>query len=780
MINLKNIFKMFICIILIILLSNKYYANGFDETKAEATTEETSDIGITDNEDNDEDIASLSEIKYKKSESENYGDTNAWMYWYLTDSDKVLHLTSTYDENYEMITCGALDKITYEGLNIDSIQKVVIDNEINAVTCNNLFCGFITLEKIVNLNYLNTKDVLDMSYMFYDCFGLEIIDVSNFDTSKVENFENFLNTSMDVNNLIDIDVKNFNTSNAVNMKNMFAGCRQFESLDVGNFDTSKVTDFSGMFSNCENIKYLDVSNFVTICSDNMEYMFRGCKKLSTIDISNFDTSSVTSFGSMFSGCSSLTSIDVSNFDTSKVTDFGGMFSDCSSLTSINVSNFDTSSATSFGSMFSGCSGLTSIDVSNFNTSSVTSFAYMFSGCSGLTSIDMSNFDTSSTTSFSNMFSGCSGLTSIDVSKFNTSYVTSFSYMFSGCSGLSSIGIKNFNTSNSTDFSGMFENCSGLQNIDVSNFDTSKATRFGKMFRDCSDIKLLNISNFNTQHAYDLEHMFSGCAKLKTIYVSDLFSTENIDEYEYNGTRDMFVGCIKLVGGNGTVYDSNHVDDSYAMIDKNETPGYFTSINDYVAPSEDNDNKDPSSGGSGKNNNSQSNKNNNGGGSGGSGGGGGGGSSDLLPQNNNQIIDVHRISYDKTISKTIDLLKCRWVKDLLVNKWQLFFEDGSKAINGFYIINSIKYIDVNNVKTPVVVQDTYYFDDNGYMITGWLQTKDEKWYFFDISDNEDLGKMIVGWKEVQGSYYYFNLDGTMMTGGITPDGYTIGADGKWMR
>ncbi len=39
---------------------------------------------------------------------------------------------------------------------------------------------------------------------------------------------------------------------------------------------------------------------------------------------------------------------------------------------------------------------------------------------------------------------------------------------------------------------------------------------------------------------------------------------------------MFQNDIKLVGGNGTTYDSNKIDDEYARIDgKDNLPGYFT-------------------------------------------------------------------------------------------------------------------------------------------------------------------------------------------------------------
>ena len=41
---------------------------------------------------------------------------------------------------------------------------------------------------------------------------------------------------------------------------------------------------------------------------------------------------------------------------------------------------------------------------------------------------------------------------------------------------------------------------------------------------------------------------------------------------------MFYNCSKLVGGNGTVYDSSNTDATYARIDTAENPGYLTKKN----------------------------------------------------------------------------------------------------------------------------------------------------------------------------------------------------------
>ena len=46
----------------------------------------------------------------------------------------------------------------------------------------------------------------------------------------------------------------------------------------------------------------------------------------------------------------------------------------------------------------------------------------------------------------------------------------------------------------------------------------------------------------------------------------------------NSTK-MFGLCTKIVGGNGTTFNSSYTDKTYAVIDKTGTPGYLTNIKD---------------------------------------------------------------------------------------------------------------------------------------------------------------------------------------------------------
>ena len=214
-----------------------------------------------------------------------------------------------------------------------------------------------------------------------------------------------------------LDLQYLNTSNVTNMSSMFEGCSSLTSITsiaAPYFTTSNVTNMQSMFKGCSSLTSLaiNVSNFTTSKVTNMSSMFDGCSSLTSLSLYRFTTSNVTSMWRMFAGCHKLTSITLSNFDTSKVTDMSMMFESCSSLTSLDLSNFDTSKVTDMSEMFSNCSSLTSLDLSNFDTSKVTDMTNMFNNCSSLTSLDLSNFDTSKVTDSTNMFNSCNSLNHI--------------------------------------------------------------------------------------------------------------------------------------------------------------------------------------------------------------------------------------------------------------------------------------------------------------------------------------------------------------------------------
>ena len=165
-------------------------------------------------------------------------------------------------------------------------------------------------------------------------------------------------------------------NNIDNCYGMFRECNDINMIDLSDFDTSKVINMGGMFSGCSSLISINLSNFQTSNVEIMDRMFYNCSSLTSLNLSNFDTSKVWCMNHMFYNCSSLISLNLSNFDTSNVHSMNHMFYNCSSLTSLNLSNFDTSNVLDMEYMFYGCSKLEYINLKNFTEKSL-GYSYVY-------------------------------------------------------------------------------------------------------------------------------------------------------------------------------------------------------------------------------------------------------------------------------------------------------------------------------------------------------------------------------------------------------------------
>ena len=347
--------------------------------------------------------------------------------WTYDEDTKTLTMTG---EDSEVQAIGDWPSPIYEICS--DVEKIILQDFKPIGSVYRLFEDLKAL-KTIEMNNVDTSEVMDMGWMFAGCSSLQALDLSGFDTSGV-----------------------------VYMDGMFSGCSNLISLDISSFDTSNVVWMSRMFNGCNSLKTLDVTAFETGNVEDMTYMFYGCSSLTSLNMSGFDTSEVTGMSAMFCECSSLTSLDVSRLDTSKVTDMSGMFANCSSLTSLDVSHLDTSKVLDMVGMFFYCNRLTSLDVSSFDTSNVTDMTNMFSDCYSLKGLDLRSFDTSNVTSMSNMFWDCGELTTLDVSGFDTRKLEDIAYMFSGCDKLRYLDMSGWDMENINNGSILFSTSTGVE------------------------------------------------------------------------------------------------------------------------------------------------------------------------------------------------------------------------------------------------------------------------------------------------------------------------------
>ena len=88
------------------------------------------------------------------------------------------------------------------------------------------------------------------------------------------------------------------------MEGLFYECVGLESVNLKNFKTDKVISMKNMFGHCTSLKEIDLSNFNTKNVENMEFMVSECENLSKVNLSGFDCSKASMQG-IFYQCTKL-------------------------------------------------------------------------------------------------------------------------------------------------------------------------------------------------------------------------------------------------------------------------------------------------------------------------------------------------------------------------------------------------------------------------------------------------------------------------------------------
>ena len=129
------------------------------------------------------------------------------------------------------------------------VKKVVFDASFaNArpTSCLSWFRGCENLTTIEGIEYLNTENVENMSFMFWDCYALESLDLSSFNTAKVTSMSRMFYICKALTTIYASD--KFVTNQVTNGNDMFYGCEKLKDYDGSKTNYKYANYKTGYFS----------------------------------------------------------------------------------------------------------------------------------------------------------------------------------------------------------------------------------------------------------------------------------------------------------------------------------------------------------------------------------------------------------------------------------------------------------------------------------------------------------------------------------------------------
>ncbi len=142
--------------------------------------------------------------------------------------------------------------------------------------------------------------------LFLNFINLEVLDLTELDTSEVINMNNFFKNCKSLQKIEGL--KDLNVSNAMVMCSFFENCQSLECIDISNWQVKKLSNINSMFKGCKSlreIKGFNNLNEASVLIWNISHLFYGCKNLKNISLDDWEFPLLTKADDVFKGCTFL-------------------------------------------------------------------------------------------------------------------------------------------------------------------------------------------------------------------------------------------------------------------------------------------------------------------------------------------------------------------------------------------------------------------------------------------------------------------------------------------
>jgi hypothetical protein len=254
----------------------------------------------------------------------------------------ILNIRGTTGSNTTTIAPRVLERFYYKGTNnisganttrlfLDCIALQFCDVAIGGSTVNTFGNCYKLIE--VNLREMGTRNPIDATQMFINCFNLRTLgdlDFTGF-TSMPSVFNSCINLEK---------IKSIKTPNVLTVQSMFWNCANLRELPDG-LNLSTCQNMITFCSGCNSLKKIPSLNVQNVTNANNA--FQGCVSLTEVGVLNF--SSVTQANLIFAQCRINKSFENVTFGAG-LTQFTRLFEDCNSLKEIPA--YNCQNVTDFG------------------------------------------------------------------------------------------------------------------------------------------------------------------------------------------------------------------------------------------------------------------------------------------------------------------------------------------------------------------------------------------------------------------------------------------------